>query len=133
MALMDLKFVSSCFISSHINDLQTVANLDYREPLFNLHNCLNKARQHATLVRHHLEQGRRFSSWLGWGQNLHNCRRRRRGGGGLGEGIPLPKKMFAHLILKDIILKNFNEKISLLCFNTIVNIIQILEISLITF
>ena len=44
-----------------------------------------------------------------------------------GRGVPSPKKIFADFSLKEAILKRFKMIISLLCFNTIVNIIKVLK------
>ena len=44
-----------------------------------------------------------------------------------GRGVPSAKKIFADLSWKEAILKHFKMIISLLCFNTIVNIIKVLK------
>ena len=86
------------------------------------------------------QQGRRFRFWLRGEDKIKtivaksdaiaagNAARslRRRGGGDLGVGCPLPqKKIFADLSLKEAILRHFKMIISLLCFNTIVNMFQL--------
>ena len=55
------------------------------------------------------------------------ARCRKLGGGGWGRGIPSHKKIFADLSLKEAFPKHFKMLISLLCFNTIVSIIQVLR------
>ena len=84
--------------------------------------------------------GTSFQVLVGGGQNQNNRRRRRRrrrrseapkapieGVGVWRRGVPSPKKIFADLSLKEAILKHFKMIISLLCFNTIVNIIKVLK------
>ena len=81
-------------------------------------------------IRKRKGQGRDVVSGFGWGGGGKIkiiVTEGAEGVGVWGKGIPSPKKIFADLSLKEAILKHFKMIISLLCCNTIVNIINVLK------